>query len=136
MPANYIYPASLPATGCYAAAMQASQAFEPRGRTVLNRGEIAGERFFVTAGGTYEPVDASTRCPKRIRASVEEGTLHLLQWTLPLPIRCGAAGPSSSWATAWGIEAVSTREVPPLPAAAEAAGWWMWPTSMIPSGSL
>lgn len=76
--------------GLPSSVLQASQAFEPRDRTVLNQGEIAGERFFVTAGGTYEPLDDSPRCPKRIKASIEQGTLHLLQWTLPLPIKCGA----------------------------------------------
>jgi hypothetical protein len=102
---------SLPAAGL-PRGLQASQAFEPRDRSVLNRGEIAGERFFVTAAGTYEPIDDSPRCPKRIRASIERGTLHLLQWMLPLPIKCDAAcirllasDPSRQ----------STYAVPPLP---------------------
>lgn len=35
--------------------MQASQAFDPVGRTVVNRAELAGGTLYVTASGTYAP---------------------------------------------------------------------------------
>ena len=37
-------------------ALQASQEFDPAERTVINRAQLAGDRLFVTASGTYEPL--------------------------------------------------------------------------------
>lgn len=35
--------------------MQASQEYDPATRTVINRGEVLGDRVYVTAAGTYAP---------------------------------------------------------------------------------
>lgn len=35
---------------------RASQQFEPRGRTALNKAEYLGAKLYVTASGTYEPL--------------------------------------------------------------------------------
>jgi hypothetical protein len=41
---------------CYRLPTQASQDFDPRERTVVNRGEVLGSACFVTATGTYRPL--------------------------------------------------------------------------------
>lgn len=41
--------------------LQASQDFDPNGRTVVNKAEVFGENFFVTANGTYEPQVSNDR---------------------------------------------------------------------------
>ena len=40
-------------------AVQASQEFDPTERTVINQAQLVGDRIFVTASGTYEPLVGS-----------------------------------------------------------------------------
>jgi len=45
------------------AALQASQEFDPAERTVINQAQLIGDRLFVTASGTYEPLVGSWMHP-------------------------------------------------------------------------
>ena len=42
--------------------LQASQDFNPVGRVVINRGDLFGEKLYVTAEGTYEPAVRRLTC--------------------------------------------------------------------------
>ncbi|PNW75126.1 hypothetical protein CHLRE_12g513700v5 [Chlamydomonas reinhardtii] len=66
---------------------QASQDFNPAaGRTALNKVELNGPESFISAAGTYEPVDDSAVTPKTIRANIRSGRLVVWGLDLPLPI--------------------------------------------------
>ncbi|KAK9826161.1 hypothetical protein WJX81_002496 [Elliptochloris bilobata] len=66
---------------------KASQDFDPAQRSVVNRGEVLGAYVFVTASGTYRPLDASATTPVEIKASIESGCLHLGRRQVGLPIK-------------------------------------------------
>ena len=60
-------------------------------RTVENFGEVFGPSVFVTASGTYQPVDegqARPTLPLLLSVEVQGGALHVQGARLPLPIRC------------------------------------------------
>jgi hypothetical protein len=68
---------------------EASQEFDPDGRTALNRAEFFGGSLFVTAAGTYEPLagGGGGAGPQVVRADIERGALHAFGREIPLPIR-------------------------------------------------
>ncbi|GBF91172.1 metallo-dependent phosphatase [Raphidocelis subcapitata] len=67
---------------------EASQEFNPDGRTALNKVEFFGGGLYVTAAGTYEPLDPSGGAgPQAVRADIERGALHAFGLDIPLPIR-------------------------------------------------
>ncbi|KAI8469863.1 MAG: hypothetical protein J3K34DRAFT_521872 [Monoraphidium minutum] len=66
---------------------EASQAFDPDGRSALNKAEYWGGAVYVTAGGSYAPLDDGAATPKAIRADIAFGSLHAFGRDIPLPIR-------------------------------------------------
>lgn len=66
---------------------EASQDFDPVGRTVVNKAEVFGETFFVTADGTYEPQGDTSSTPVEVQTFVTGAKLHAFGKELALPIR-------------------------------------------------
>ncbi|KAG2453734.1 hypothetical protein HYH02_001945 [Chlamydomonas schloesseri] len=70
---------------------RASQDFNPAaGRTALNKVELNGPDSFISAAGTYEPVDDSAVTPKAIRANIRSG--RLVAWGLDVPLPIAGSG--------------------------------------------
>eukprot|EP00878_Enallax_costatus_P004452 GHUV01004692.1.p1 GENE.GHUV01004692.1~~GHUV01004692.1.p1 ORF type:complete len:249 (+),score=59.85 GHUV01004692.1:276-1022(+) len=65
----------------------ASQDLNPNGRTVVNKAEYAGDKLYVTASGTYQPLEETTVLPIPVQANISSGLLHLFGLDIPLPIR-------------------------------------------------
>uniref|UniRef100_A0A383WJ09 Plastid lipid-associated protein/fibrillin conserved domain-containing protein n=1 Tax=Tetradesmus obliquus TaxID=3088 RepID=A0A383WJ09_TETOB len=66
----------------------ASQDLDPGSRAVVNRAEYFGRRLYVTASGTYEPLDDdASSLPAAIQANISSGLLHVLGLDIPLPIK-------------------------------------------------
>eukprot|EP00877_Chromochloris_zofingiensis_P012112 jgi/Chrzof1/7154/Cz02g13040.t1 len=67
---------------------RASQDLNPQGRTVINKAEYYGDKLYVTASGTYEPLDdGATNMPKAVKANIQQGNLHIFGFDIPLPIK-------------------------------------------------
>lgn len=65
----------------------ASQDLDPATRSVLNKAEYLGDKLWVTASGTYTPLDDSPSLPKPIQANISSGCIHVFGVDIPLPIR-------------------------------------------------
>lgn len=65
----------------------ASQDLDPAGRTVVNRAEYLGDKLWVTASGTYVPLNDTPGLPQPIQANISSGLIHLWGLDIPLPIR-------------------------------------------------
>lgn len=66
---------------------QASQAFDPASKSLVNSGQLLGGRVSVTAAGSYSAAAEGARCPKLVRAAVESGSLRVGSLEIPLPIK-------------------------------------------------
>jgi hypothetical protein len=66
---------------------RASQDLCPATRTLVSKGELLGEKLFVTASGSYAAQDDSATLPKAINVTVVKGALHVGGRSFPLPIR-------------------------------------------------
>jgi len=66
---------------------QASQEFDPKSKTAVNRAEFGSPDIFVTASGTFEIEGEASSLPVTVQANIEEGRLYFFGKELPLPIK-------------------------------------------------